>query len=180
MKIPPEAHKELIGVAGTELPEQLVLAARDGPHAVAGIHAVGADELDLAHRAVADLLDQRLAGGGMAAHQAGGDLEVLLLRRLAGPENPLDAARIGREVLLHEHVDALLHGILEVRRAEGGVRGQHGHVARPQAVDRLAVGVEAQEPPLRRHVDLVAEQLGQGLVRSGPVDPGADRPWRPA
>ena len=45
-------------------------------------------------------------------------------------------------------------------RAEGRVAGQHGHVAGPQAVDRLAVGVEADEPPLRRHVDLVGELLG--------------------
>ena len=101
----------------------------------------------------------------MAAHQPGGDLEVLLLRRFAGPDDPLHAARIGREILLHEHVDALLHRVLQVRRTEAGVRGQHGHVARPQAVDRLAVGVEAQEPPFRRHVDPVAQQVAQRLVR---------------
>ena len=49
------------------------------------LHAVGPDELDVAQLAVADPLDQLLAVGGVAAHQAGGDLEVLLLRRLARP-----------------------------------------------------------------------------------------------
>ena len=80
-------------------------------------------------------------------------------------ENPLHAARVGREVLLHEHIHALLHGIFQVRRAEGGVRGQHRHVAGPQAVDCLPVGVEPQESPLVGHVDLGAEQRAQGAVR---------------
>ena len=101
----------------------------------------------------------------MAAHQSGGDLEVLLLRRLAGPQNLPHAARIGGEALLHEDVHALLDRVVQVRRAEAGVRGQQGHVARPQAVDGLAIGVEAEELPLLGHVDLLAELLAQRLVR---------------
>ena len=65
----------------------------------------------------------------MAAHQPGGNFEVLLRRRLACAENLLHAARIGRETLLHEHVDALFHRIFQVGAAEGGVGGQNGHVA---------------------------------------------------
>ena len=51
----------------------------------------------------------------------------------------LHAARIGREVLFHEHVHAFFHSVLQVGCAEGGVRGQQGHVARTQAVDGVAV-----------------------------------------
>ena len=44
------------------------------------------------------------------------------------------------------------------------MRSQHRHVARPQAIDGVPIGVEAQEPALRRHVDPVAQ--GQ-LQRAG-------------
>ncbi len=100
----------------------------------------------------------------MAAHEAGADLEVLLLRRLARPEDALDAAGIRREILLHEDVDALLHGVLKVRPAEGAVRRQDGDIAGPQAVDRVPVGIETQEPPLGRRIDPIAQLLGQGAV----------------
>ena len=87
-----------------------------------------------------------------------GHLEVLLLRRLGRLQHAARAGRIDGERLLHEHVDALWHGVLEVQRAEGGVRGQEHHVAGPEAVDRLLVGVEAEEAALGRHVDLVRER----------------------
>jgi hypothetical protein len=149
---------------GAELPQQLVLAAWKRPHAIAGIHPVRADQLDVAQGAVADPLDQGLARGRMAGHQPGGDLQVLLLRRFARADNPLDAARIGREILLHEHVDALFDRIFQVRAAERGVRGQHRDVARAEAIDRMPIGVEAQESSLLRHVDVVAEQFAQSAV----------------
>ena len=85
-------------------------------------------------------------------------------RSFRGAENLLHAARVGREVLLHEHIHALLHGILEVGGAEAGMRSQHGDVARPQAVDRFAIGIEPLESTLFGHVDLVAEELAQGGV----------------
>ena len=74
-------------------------------------------------------------------------------------EHPADARRVDRERLLHEDVDALADGVLEMRRAEGGLRGQEHDVAGPEAVDRLAVGVEPDEAPLGRHVDLVLERF---------------------
>ena len=100
----------------------------------------------------------------MPAHQAGANLEVLLLGSFPGAEDALDAARVGREILLHEDVDAFLHCILQVRRAESGVRGQHGDVAGPQAINGMAVGIEAQETALGRHVNPLAQRLGQGVV----------------
>ena len=158
---------ELVGMPGAQLPEQLVLAARERAHEIARVHAIGADELDVAHRAVANLLDQGLAGRGMPGHETGADLEVLLLGSFARPQDAFDAARVGREILFHEHVDALLDGILQVRRAESGVGGQHRHVARAQAINGVPIGVEAQELPLGRHVDKVAQRLlqhGVGLI----------------
>src|ERR1019366_3401708 len=100
----------------------------------------------------------------MPSHESGADLEVLLLRGFARPQDAFDAARVGGEVLFHEHVDALLHGILQMGRAEGGMGSQHRHVARPQTINGVPIGVEAQEPPLRRNVDPVAQRLLQGIV----------------
>ena len=53
--------------------------------------------LDVAHLAVANPLDHLLAGGRMAAHQAGGHLEILLFGLFPRCENSLDAAWIDRE-----------------------------------------------------------------------------------
>jgi len=110
----------------------------------ARIHAIGTDELDLAHGALANLMDQGLARRRMAGHESGGDLEVLLLCGFTGPKDALDTARVRRKILLHENVHAFVHRILEVRRAERCVRGQHRHVAWPQAIDRVPIGIEAQ------------------------------------
>src|SRR6185295_1023161 len=142
--------QELVWMPGAELPEQLVLAAREGAHEIAGIHAVSADELDLAHGTVPNLLDERLACGGMPAHEPGADLEVLLFRGFASPEDAFDAARVWREIFFHEHVDALLHRVFQVGSAEGGVGGQQANVARLETINRAAIGVEAQKPMVRR------------------------------
>jgi len=101
----------------------------------------------------------------MAAHQAGRDLQVLLLGFLARPDDPLDPGRIGSETLLHEHVHALLHGIFQMDRPKARMGCQQGHIAGLQAVDRFAVGVEAQELPLRGNVDRRAELAGQAPQR---------------
>src|ERR1035441_5918769 len=66
---------ELVGMAGEQLPQQLVLALRKRAHEIARIHAISADELDVAHGAIADLLDQGLAGRRMPSHESGADLE---------------------------------------------------------------------------------------------------------
>ena len=55
----------------------------------------------------------------MAAHEAGGDLQVLLLSGFTGAKDALDAAGVGSEVFFHEHVDALLDGVFEVGCSEG-------------------------------------------------------------
>ncbi len=89
----------------------------------------------------------------MAAHQPCGDLEILLFGGLARPDDPPDSHRIGSKTLLHEDVHPLLHRVLQVSRPEAGMGRQQGHVARLQAVDRLAVGVEAQELPVGGNVD---------------------------
>ena len=84
------------------------------------------------------------------------------------------------KALLHEHVDALLDGVLEMRGAETGVRGQQGHVAGTQAVDGVPVGVEAQRiaaPWVRRPCCRTACSM---RCAKPPGDWGRDRPWRTA
>ena len=102
----------------------------------------------------------------MTAHQAGGDLQVLLLGRLAGPDEPPDADRVRGETLFHEHVHALLHRVFQMDRAERGVRRQQSNVARTQAVDRLAVGVETHELPVGGHVNRRPELAGRPAARA--------------
>jgi hypothetical protein len=99
--------------------------------------------------------DRLLAGLRVAPHKADADLQVLPLGKLGGLEPPPDVRCIGRERLLGKDVDALAHGVLEHHRAEGRVRRQEHHVAGAEAIDRLAVRVEADELPLRRHVDFL-------------------------
>ena len=83
--------------------------------------------------ALVDLLDglfQRLV---VAAHQAAGDLEVLLRGLLAGLEHAADARGVDGERFLHEDVAALGHGVFQVDRPEARRRGQEHHVARVRA-----------------------------------------------
>ena len=175
--IPDDAQRKLCTAGVEHLPEQFVSVGGPAADGVGAVHAVGVDHEHVAQLAVADLLDQGLAVGRMAAHQPGGDLEVLLFGPLAGAEHPLQPARVGREPLLHEHVDALVDGVVEMDAAEAVVRGQHGDVAGPEAVDRLAIGVEADEAPLGRDVDRVAELLAREsrARRSGGLR--RRRPW---
>ena len=89
-----------------------------------------------------DLLDglfQRLV---VAAHQAAGDLEVLLRGLLAGLQHAANARRVDGERFLHEHVAALRHGVFQVDRPEAGRRGQQHDAAGAQRVDGLLVAVQ--------------------------------------
>ena len=74
-----------------------------------------------------DGLFQRLV---VAAHQAAGDLEVLLLG-LSPAQDAANARGIDGERFLHEDVAALGHGVLEVDRPEGRRRGQQHDAAQP-------------------------------------------------
>ncbi len=78
-------------------------------------------------------------------------------------EHAADARRVDGERLLHEHVAALLDGVLEMDRPEGGRRGEEDNAAGGQCIDRLPVGVQTEELAFRRHVDLLVELLGEVL-----------------
>ena len=133
----------------------------------AGLHPKGPNELDWPQLAVADPLDELLPVPGMAGHEAGGDLEILFFRRLARLDDPSHARRVAREGLFHEDVHALLDCVLQLHRAESGVAGEHRNIARTQAVDRLAVRIEAHEPPILRHVHPIGVLRAQALVGVG-------------
>ena len=128
------------------------------------VYAIDPQRVHVADGPVVDPLDDLFPPPRMPPHEAGRHLEVLPLRLRDRLEHAAHSRRVDRERLLHEHVHPFLHGVFEVQRAEGGGGGEHGDVAGPQAVDGLLVGVEAQEHPLRRNVDLVAEHLLQPLV----------------
>ena len=99
-----------------DLPEQLFLVGRLLAQVAHRLHAVGADELDLAQLAVAHTLDEFQAVARVAALQAGGDLKVLLLGGFPGLDEAAQAGGVGGKGFLHEDVDALLDGVFELRR----------------------------------------------------------------
>jgi hypothetical protein len=69
--------------------------------------------------------------------------------------------------LLHEDVELLLDGVGEVYPAEGRWGGEDRDITRPQAIHRLLVRVEADEPPTFGHVHLVPMPFFQVLVAVG-------------
>ena len=69
-----------------------------------------------------------------------------------GGQDVAHARRVDGDRLLHEDVLAGFDRRFEVHRAEAGRRGEDHQVG--AAVDRLLVGVEADELPLLGHVDL--------------------------
>jgi len=150
--------------AVVDLPGDVIRAGRRFAEEVPAAVPRGADQSDVAQFARADLLDQHLPGDTMAALNSGRDLDVPLLRRLARRQDAAAAGRVGREALLHEHVYALLHRVLDLHGAAVGVGREHGHVARPQAVDRVAIRVEPDETAVGGHVDPIVERLLQHAV----------------
>ncbi len=76
-------------------PEQMDTAKLQLAHQVIGLRAlavqpittaqpIGSNQRDVAHRTIADSVDQCLTRWGVAALQSGGDLDVLLLRFFPG------------------------------------------------------------------------------------------------
>ena len=130
----------------------------------------------------------------MAATEPAGDFEVLLRRLFAGIEHAADARGVDGERLFHEHVAALRHGIFQVDRPKRGRRSQEHDSARTDCIDRLLVGIEADELTVRRDIDLlghwvavqprdtalhaVCEKIGGGDQFCGPrgLQGLADRP----
>jgi len=127
--------------------------------------AVGADQRYLAHGAVADSLNQRLAGRGVTALDPGEDIDALPLGLLARAEQSMQTARIGGEWFLHKHIDALADGVLHVQRPDVRARRAHGYIAGPEDVDGSAVGVEATELAVLGDVDFVGKPFPQRLER---------------
>ena len=124
------------------------------------VHPVGPQQDEVADLARLDPVVKLVAGVAMPAHQTDADLEVLLLGFLAQLEHLSRARPVHRDRLLHEDVDPLVDGVGEMDPAERRRRRQDHHVARPQAIHRFLIAVEADELAFLRHVDL----LGDGWV----------------
>jgi len=123
--------------------------------------------LNLAKLTIPHAFDQLLAVARMAALQAGGDLEVLLLGGGTGRDHPPDRRRIGRKRLLHEDMNALRDRVFQLLRPETRVAGEHRHITRPQVIDGPAPGVETREPPFGRDIHLRTVGPAQVLVGAG-------------
>ena len=93
-----------------------------------------------------------MVAGVVAALQADDHLEPLLVGQLVGLHQHVEAGGVDAAGLFHEDVLAGLDGVFVVGGAEAGRRGLDDHVH--AAVDRLLVGVQADEDLLRRDVGL--------------------------
>ena len=116
----------------------------------------------IADFAVVDAIGHLLERPAVTGHQSHAHLEVLRHRIFGQLEHPARRRTIRRQRLFHEDVQALADGVAEMHPAKSQRRGKDRHVARLQAIHRLLVGVEADELPLVRHVDPIAELLLQG------------------
>ncbi|MFM1945338.1 MAG: hypothetical protein RI897_4320 [Verrucomicrobiota bacterium] len=92
------------------------------------VHAIGPGSDDIADDAFVDLLDRLFEGDGVAAHEAGGDLEVFGGGEFAGFEDPAYAWGVDCERFFHEDMDAFFDGVFEVQGAEGGRGGEEDDV----------------------------------------------------
>jgi hypothetical protein len=99
-------------------------------------------------------------------HEPDADLHALGIRLLAEFQHALAAGAIHADGLFHEHVDAFFDGVLKLYPAEGGRRGEHDDIALFQHVDRLLVGVEADELGVRGDGKAV-RVLGAEAVEAG-------------
>ena len=99
-------------------------------------------------------IDRLVVHRAVVPLQADADLEVLLLRGLGRLEHPPHARRVDGDRLLHEHVLALLDGVLEVLGPEARRRRVDDDV--DAGVDDLPVRVEADVLVLGRHLEALA------------------------
>jgi len=109
------------------------------------LHAIAAQEEEVADFAVLDALVELLHVVAVARHEANADFEVLLHGLFGEGEHAAGAWAVARERLFHENVDAFFDGVLEVDPAEGERRGEDGDVAFAERVHGVFEGVEAEE-----------------------------------
>jgi hypothetical protein len=118
-----------------------------------------AGDATLADGTAVNLPDGFLQRDAVARHQTSGDLEVFGFGGSAGLQDAADARRIDAEGLLHEDVDALLDGVLDMNRPEAGGRRQQHDAAGADSVNGLLVCIKTEELPLLGNIDLVLEDL---------------------
>ena len=119
-------------------------------------------EHDIADRAVFQPLDGLEVGVLVMALESDAHLEILPPGLFGGGQDLADAGGVGGQGFFHEGVLARLDGVVEMERPEARGRGVDDHVH--AAVDGPLVGVEPDEPPLRRHVDLRLQAAGGALA----------------
>src|ERR1051325_9541065 len=136
--------------------------------AAAVLHAVAAQEEEVADFSVLDALVKLLHVPAMARHKANADFEVLLHGLFGEGKHAAGAWTVARERLFHENVEALFNGVLEVDPAEGERRGEDGDVVFAETVHGAFEGVEAEEFVVA-HFNVAADfavafEVGEGGV----------------
>ena len=152
---PGDLPEQLVGLAGPGLGE----GGADHP-----LHSVAAQQVDLAKLTVLNALVEFLHRMAVPRHEADPDLEVFCVGLLGHLQHAARSRAVCGDRLFHEHVEALLDGVLKVHPAEGERRGKNCDVAGPQRIHGVLVAVEADEAAVFRHVDLVGELRLDGLV----------------
>jgi hypothetical protein len=110
-----------------------------------------------------DATDALFAGGVVTPHQSTGDLEILLPRGFARPQDALHAGRVHGEGFLHKDIHAFLDDVLEMNRSKRGRRCQQHQVRFTEDSDGFLEDIKPNEPAPRRHVDLGRGFLGEIL-----------------
>jgi len=136
--------------------------------AAAILHAVAAQEEEVADFAVLDALVELLHVAAMARHEAHADFEVLFHGLFGEGEHAAGAWAVARERLFHENVETFFDGVLEVDPAEGERGREDGHIAFAESVHGAFEGVEAEESVVA-HFNVAADfavafEVGQGGV----------------
>ena len=96
------------------------------------------------------------------ALQTDGDQKVLFLGDFVGRENATNTWTIYPDGLFHENMKSLVHGILEVQRAETGRSGKNDEVE--VLLHELLVSVETRKFHILRHVHFLLMGSGDSLV----------------
>ena len=123
--------------------------------------AVAVERHQLPRLAIPEPLQEFDAAVTVPAHQSHAHLEVLRGGLGSQFDDAPRARTIHRHRLLHERVHALLDSVRKLRCTKCRRSGKQRDVARPEAVDRLPIGFEADEHPLIRHVDPFLELLAE-------------------
>lgn len=167
LKLPPLAHRKLwkwriCHISSLPLPSHLV--GEGGADRT--VHAVTTHGHDVADLAILDALREILQCTAVTGHQTDTHLEALCRSFLRQLDHAAGGGAVGGQRFLHEDIQSLLDGVLEMHPAEGQGCREDRDVPRLEGVHGVLVGVEADELFVVGNLDAVADLFValEGLV----------------